>query len=311
MQVMPRVARRKSGGVAHGETINHAAKPLPSGAAVFIFAQSMIPPISARDLAPGDEKSAAIDLAAFEFIRIRSVYDPLFEEGYGHLWAEFGPKDELELREALDQRFRRAPEMLYEMWVVRRDGEFLAVRDHTAVPTADHSHAIVHLSHVLVAPAARRTGLTGWLRALPIAAARECLAQHGAAPGAHITLVAEMEYPQADDPPRMIRLQAYEKAGFRKIDPGLVRYHQPDFRAPAAIDASGGARPLPFQLIVRRVGREHERVITGAETRQLVQALYAIYGPQFRAADLAHPLLSLENYPYDTAMIPLLPPTQC
>lgn len=271
----------------------------------------MIPPISARDLAPGDEKSAGVDLGAFEFTRIRSVDDPLFAEAYERLWEEFGPKDELELRETLDQRFRRAPQMLYEMWVVRRAGELLAVRDHTAVLTADRSHAIVHLSHVLVAPAARRTGLTGWLRALPIATARECLAQYGPAPGAHITLVAEMEYPQPDDPARMIRLQAYEKAGFRKIDPGQVRYHQPDFRAPAIIDASGGARPLPFQLIVRRVGREHERVISGAETRELVQALYSIYGPQFRAGDLAHPRLSLESYPHDTAMIPLLPPTQC
>lgn len=271
----------------------------------------MIPPISPRDLAPGDGKSVSVDLAAFEFTRIRSVDDPLFAEAYERLWEEFGPKDELELRETLDQRFRLAPAMLYEMWIVRKDGELLAVRDHTAITTPDGTHAVVHLSHVLVALAARRTGLTGWLRALPIATARECLAQHGAASGAHITLVAEMEYPQPDDPARMIRLQAYEKAGFRKIDPGMVHYHQPDFRAPAVIDASGGARPLPFQLIVRRVGREHERVISGAETRQLVQALYAIYGPQFRAADLAHPLLSLENYPYDTAMIPLLPPTQC
>lgn len=271
----------------------------------------MTPPISPADLALGDGKSAAFDLAALDFTRLRSVHDPLFEEAYGRLWEEFGPKDELELRETLDQRFRLAPEMLYEMWIVRKDGAFLAVRDHTAIITPDGAHAVVHLSHVLVAPAARRTGLTGWLRALPIATARECLAQHGATPGAHITLIAEMEYPQPDDPARMIRLQAYEKAGFRKIDPRMVRYHQPDFRAPAVIDASGGARPLPFQLIVRRVGREHERVISGAETRQVVQALYAIYGPQFRAADLAHPLLSLENYPHDTAMIPLLPPTQC
>lgn len=271
----------------------------------------MTPPISSADLAPGDGKSAAFDLAACEFTCLRSVRDPLFEEAYGRLWEEFGPKDELELRETLDQRFRLAPEMLYEMWIVRKAGEVLAVRDHTAIVTPDGGHAVVHLSHVLVAPAARRSGLTGWLRALPIATARECLTQRGAPAGAHITLVAEMEYPQPDDPPRMIRLQAYERAGFRKIDPSLVRYFQPDFRAPAEIDASGGPRPLPFQLIIRRVGREHERVISGMETRQLVQSLYSIYGPQFRAADLAHPRLSLESYPADTALIPLLPPTQC
>ncbi len=268
-------------------------------------------PISSHDLAPGDGKSAQCDLAPFEFARIRAVEDPLFEEAYGQLWQEFGPKDEMERRETLAQRFRRAPRMHYEMVLVRRAGEFIAARDHTAILARDRAHAVVHLSHVLVAPAARRTGLAGWLRALPITTARACLAENGAPRDAHITLVAEMEYPQPDDPARTIRLQAYEKAGFRKIDPSLVNYYQPDFRAPQIIDSSGGAHPLPFQLVVRRVGREHERVISGSETRALVQGLYDIYGPQFRPSDLAHPRLSLDHYPPDAAFIPLLPPTQC
>ncbi len=268
-------------------------------------------PLSISDLAPGDGKSAAVDLAAFDCARIRSVDDPLFEAAYAPLWEEFGAKDEMELRATLAQRFARAPRLRYEMLLVRRAGEFIAVRDHTALLTRDETHAVVHLSHILVAPAARRTGLAGWLRAWPIATARECLADNDAPPGARITLVAEMEYPAEEDPARLIRLQAYERAGFRKIDPGVVPYHQPDFRAPAAIDASGGPRPLPFQLIVRRIGREHERVITGGEVLQLAQALYDIYGPQFRPADLAHPRLALDSYPRDSALIPLLPPTQC
>src|SRR5258708_1564731 len=197
------------------------------------------------------------------------------------------------------------------MVLVRADGEFIAVRDHTAALTRDGAHVVVHLSHNLVAPPARRTGLAGWMRALPIATARECLAVNSAPPGGHITLLAEMEYPREDDPPRMIRLQAYERAGFRKIDPQMVQYFQPDFRAPDVIDASGGPRPLPFQLLVRRVHREHERVTFGAEVRQLVETLYDIFRPQFRAADLAHPSLSLDCYPADDAMIPLVPPTQC
>jgi hypothetical protein len=45
--------------------------------------------------------------------------------------------------------------------------------------------------------------------------------------------------------------------------------------------------------------------------RQLVETLYDIYRPQFRAADLAHPSLSLDCYPADEVMIPLVPPTQC
>ena len=68
---------------------------------------------------------------------------------------------------------------------------------------------------------------------------------------------------------------------------------------------------LAFQLLVRRVHREHERVISGVEARQLVETLYDIYRPQFRASDLAHPSLSLDSYPRDDIMIPLVPPTLC
>jgi hypothetical protein len=268
-------------------------------------------PVTTRDLAPGDGKSATLDLARFDLARIHSVSDPLFEEAYARLWEEFGPKDEMEQRDGLDRRFRLGPRFFYEMALVRVGGEFLAVRDHTAALTRDGAHIVVHLSHNLVSPLARRTGLAGWMRALPLAAARQCGAANAVPSGVHMTLLAEMEYPRADDPPRMIRLQAYERAGFRKIDPQTVHYFQPDFRAPAVIDATGGPRPLAFQLLVRRVYREHERVIFGAELRQLVETLYDIYRPQFRAADLAHASLSLDCYPADDAMISLVPPTQC
>ena len=264
---------------------------------------------STADLAPGDASSAGLDLSAFRVDRIRALDDPLFETAYSPLWAEFGAKDEMELRETLGLRFGLAPRMLYEMLLVRRGGEFVAVRDHTAA-VADGG-AVVHLSHNFIAPAARRTGLAGWLRAWPIQTARECMAANGVPADAPVTLVAEMEYAAADDPARAIRLAAYEKAGFRKIDPAVVPYHQPDFRAPEVIDATGGARPLAFQLVVRRVGREREPVISGREVRGLVRAIYDIYGPQFRPADLAHPLLSLDRYPSDDALIKLLLPTKC
>lgn len=271
----------------------------------------MHPQLSASDLAPGDGKSASFDLTRYDVTCIRSIHDPLFETAYTHLWEEFGAKDEMELRETLDLRFGLAPQMLYEVWLVRQGQEFLAVRDHTAILARHEPHAIVHMSHNLVSPASRRTGLTGWLRALPIATARQCLAAHGVKEHGRITLLAEMEYMQDDDPARMIRLQAYERAGFRKIDPAFVHYHQPDFRAPDVIDATGGPKPLPFQLIIRRVGREHERAIPSKEVRTCIQGLYDIYRPQCRAADFAHPLLSLDALPPDPTFIPLLPPTQC
>jgi GNAT superfamily N-acetyltransferase len=262
-------------------------------------AKPMLP--STADLAPGDAKSAALDLAAFEVRRIRAFDDPCFEAAYAPLWEEFGAKNEMERRETLAARFRLAPAMIYEMVLVRKDGVFAGVRDHTVIPT--EGTAVVHLSHNLVAPDFRRAGLAGWMRAFPVAAARELC------PGAPITLLAEMEYNDGSDAERAIRLRAYEKAGFLKVDPARVHYHQPDFRAPAQIDTSGGPRPMPFQLLIRRVGREDERVLSGAELRRLVRALYAMYGAQFRPQDMAHPALELPAYPPNDARLDLLPPT--
>ncbi len=264
---------------------------------------------SPADLAAGDAQSASVDFSGFRIDRIRAVDDPLFGIAYAALWAEFGAKDEMEQRAVLAARFRLAPRVLYEMVLVRRDGEFIAVRDHTAM-VAD-GRAVVHLSHNLVAPDARRTGLAGWLRAWPLETARECLAANGLSVTAPITLLAEMEYLDDDAPARAIRLRAYERGGFRKIDPAVLDYHQPDFRAPEVIDATGGPRPLAFQLVVRRVGQEEAATISGREVRELVRALYFIYAAQFRPADLAHPLLSLDRLPPDHAVIALLPPTQC
>ena len=259
------------------------------------------------DLAPGDAKSAGLDLSAFQFDRIRGIDDPLFEIAHAELWREFGAKNEMERRETLALRFALAPRILYELILVRRAGEFIGARDHTAIVTRDGTQAIVHLSHNLLAPAARRTGLGGWMRAFPIQTARELLAGKSAP----VTLVAEMEHEDGLDPQRAIRLRAYERAGFVKIDPQLVDFHQPDFRAFSEIDASGGARPVRYQLVIRRVGREGETTLAGAEVRTLAQALYDIYGPQFRPQDMAHPLLDLARLPADDVVVPLLPPTHC
>jgi hypothetical protein len=253
------------------------------------------------DLAPGDSKSAALDLSTFEVHRIRSIEDPWFEPAYEELWAEFGAKGEMELRETLAARFRLAPGMIYEVVFVRQHGAFAAVRDHTVIPT--EAETVVHLSHNLVAPEFRRSGLAGWMRAFPVLSAREFR------PDAPITLAAEMEHDDGTDPDRAIRLRAYERAGFMKVDPARVAYHQPDFRSAAAIDAAGGAAsPIPFLLLLRRVGREGEKTISGGEVRRVVRALYRMYGAQFRAKDMAHPALDLSSYPPEDAVLSLLPP---
>jgi GNAT superfamily N-acetyltransferase len=265
----------------------------------FRLFQSML--LSPADLAPGDVKSVGLDLREFDLHHIRSHTDPRFDAAYQPLWTEFGVKSEMERRETLAARFALAPQMLYEMVLVEKEGRFAAVRDHTAIPAEDE--VVVHLSHNLVAPDFRRTGLAGWMRAFPVETAREFR------PGAPITLLAEMEYDDGTDPGRTIRLRAYEKAGFMKVDPSQVKYHQPDFRAPMVIDVTGGAEPVPFQLVIRRVGREAEQEISGAELRRMVRAIYRMYGAQFRPQDMALPALDVSRYPQDDERLRLLPPT--
>ena len=272
-----------------------------------------------EDLAPGDGKALGLDGGAFDLARIESSGDPLFGEAYHRLWAEFGSAHEMETRDVIEGRLAWHPALAigeywlrYEMILVRRQGEFVATRDHTAIVTRQSgaAQAVVHLSHVLVDPAWRRTGLAGWLRAWPIQTARACLAAAGYPAASPVTLVAEMEHPDPQFPNRLIRLQAYEKAGFRKIDPAVVNYFQPDFRPPADIDASGGPRPLPFGLVLRRVGREPETAIRGAEVQEIVESLYRMYGTGFREREMAAARQSLNQYPDVQAEIALVPPTR-
>ena len=258
-------------------------------------------------LAPGDEKSSALDPAEFSWVRIRSIDAPGFRVAYDALWAEFGASHEMETEDVLAGRFASAAGTQYEMVLAQEKDGIAAARDHTAI-WAD-GEVVVHLSHVLVAERWRRSGLAGWMRAVPILVAREVAARHGN-PDAPITLVGEMEYDDGSDPRRAIRLKAYERAGYLKVDPAVARYHQPDFRPPADIDASGGPRPLPFQLIVRQVGREGERAVSSERLTRWIEALHTMYGAHFRAADMAHPHLSTQHLRRDPgAEVALLPPT--
>ena len=93
------------------------------------------------------------------------------------------------------------------------------------------------------------------------------------------------------------------------IDPRRVGYLQPDFRTPDEIDLSGGPRPLSLALVVRRVGKEKERTLSGAEALDIAQALYRMYGASFRQRDMAPLEASLQNYPARDELVDLLPPT--
>lgn len=244
----------------------------------------------AGDLAPGDRAVLAKSWANFSVQAVRSVSDPAFDEAYGRLSHEFGPRGEMERREVIADRLAwdpgaagGGPAMLYELLLVRRDGDVVAVRDHTAIVT--EAGVVVHLSHVLVEPDLRGSGLASWLRALPVATARRCAALAGAAADLPVTLVAEMERDDGVTPAVVRRLRSYAKAGFRLLDPARADYHQPDFRSAAEIDRSGPA-PVPLSLVLRRVGREGEGRVAGGEVAAIVDALYTMFGAHMREADL-------------------------
>jgi hypothetical protein len=272
-----------------------------------------------EDLAPGDQKSRAFDFASIRARIIQNPDDSAFPACYSRLWHEFGEKGEMEEESVVQERLTWAGRvaddgaaMLYEMiWVESHKSDFAAARDHTAIvlPSDRSTPAVVHLSHLLIDPAFRRSGLAGWMRAWPIQTARRCLTSAGLSEHHPIILVGEMEPPAPAHPERLARLIAYQKAGYLMVDPQRIGYQQPDFRPPTVIDSTGGPSPLTMLLILRRVGREQETKISGAELRHLVHALYAMYARAFRQQDMWPLFDQLKQYPADSEMADLLPPT--
>ncbi len=197
--------------------------------------------------------------------------------------------------------------LLYELLLVTKDGAFVGVRDHTAIVDPAHAMAVVHLSHNLVAPDWRRGGIAGWLRALPISAARSALAAQGLP--RHVANFPDRRNGarrsgrrSARDPPRRLW-----KGRYRKL--AGVPYHQPDFRAPEEIDAGGGPRPLPLSLLVREVGREAHATLPAGTVRHIVESLYHMYGAEFRECDMAPVWENFERFPR-AGEVPLVPPIQ-
>jgi len=267
-------------------------------------------------LAPGDTKSLEGDWSEIELHCVQSDTDPFFEMAFGALWEEFGFKGEMEQASVIADRLKWHPlaplngaSLRYALVLLTHRGEFVAVRDHTVIVLEGHHGAVVHMSHNLVAKDWRRSGIAGWSRAFPVSTALECLADLKRLADSPITLVGEMEALDKTKPDTQVRLTAYEKAGFKMVDPARVRYLQPDFRHPQEIDKSFGPIPVPLCLMLRRVGRENETSVSGGELLRVVRSLYRMYGVGFRESDMKVVLDSLGDYPAETESIDLLPPT--
>lgn len=262
-----------------------------------------------EDLAPGDVRGLEVDWSGLRVERIRSPDHRLFRAVYDRLWTEFGARGEMEKQAVIAQRLAWDPRrpiahhaLQYEMLAVLAGDALVAMRDHTAIVAMpphrrDHpGQVVVHLSHVIVEPSLRGGGLSAWLRAFPLQTARACAAAAGEPASDRIALVAEMEHPDGHTPMIMARLRSYDRAGFRAIDPDTVRYLQPDFRPAAEIDATS-VQPVPLALVVRRIGREHEAQLPGAEVRAIVRALYTMFGIHVRADHMAPLWALLDHFP--------------
>ncbi|HEY8902425.1 MAG TPA: hypothetical protein VIM48_01880 [Chthoniobacterales bacterium] len=268
------------------------------------------------DLAPGDAKSTGADWTGFDLHRVRSIDDPHFAEAFDSLWQEFGTSGEMETRDIIAKRLARDPASLlndcaleYELLLVKRGKEFVAVRDHTVILCPEHGMAVVHMSHNLVAPTWRRSGISGWMRALPIGTARKSLAKRHLPATWPIYLVAEMEHADPANEARAIRLKAYERGGYRKVDPAAIDYLQPDFRPPQEIDASGGPQPLPLSLMVREVAHSRLDSLPAATVRRIIACLYHMYGADFRAQDMDALWMHLSAFPRGEQSTRLIAPT--
>jgi hypothetical protein len=267
------------------------------------------------DFAPGDRAARSQDWSGFECHRIHSPEDPNFPTAFQLLWDQFHPAGEMETRETIEARLARrnaadstAFAAIYEMVLVCHHGQPAAVRDFTVITSPDFAHlkVLVHLSHNLVLPDWRRSGLAAWMRALPMAVALlsgATLPENH--PGQRIALASEMEAPNPEVPATLVRLGAYGKAGFRKIDPAVVPFLQPDFRHPALIEQDG-ENPIPLQLVVRFC--PEPAAIDGATVREIVTGLYDMYALEFRAEFMHKVRASLARYPAAEAQVALLDP---
>jgi hypothetical protein len=224
---------------------------------------------------------------------------PDFKRAYQVLWEGFGESGEMEpesvIRQMmLDDSAVPLPSGTYARYflLVARDratGTIRGVRDGRVLvnPAYDPNLCLVYLSHIFMLPEARGSVLTYWLRIAPLDLAVSYLhALHlkgrialpapdkpGRYFGMRVDLAAEMEYFSPEDKLSLQRILFYGRGGFDAIDPRHFPYRQPDFRAPELI-ARTGDRPVPFMLLLRRVGREREARLPINEAGAAIKLLY-------------------------------------
>jgi hypothetical protein len=168
-------------------------------------------------------------------------------------------------------------------------GPTWGVRDGTVLinPSYDPDLCLVYLSHIYMLPEARGTVLSYWLRIAPLDVAHQFMADLHArgliklpqpdAPGKYfgmtVDLCAEMEFFTPEERISWQRILFYGRGGFDVINPRHFPYRQPDFRPPEVI-AETGNQPVPFMILLRRMGRERAATLPLEEARAVMRLLY-------------------------------------
>ena len=234
----------------------------------------------------------------YELHSLEHPSHPDFERAYRILWNAFGPQGEMEPEPVIrtfltDDPFEPISSGTFFRYFMiaatDREGNLRGVRDGTVLvnPAYDPELCLVYLSHIFMLPEARGTVLTYWLRIAALEIAVQYLFDlHSrglvALPvpespskyfGMKVNLAAEMEYFSPEDRLSLQRILFYGRGGFDAIDPRHFPYRQPDFHEPAVI-AEQGYRPIPFMLLLRRVGRERQARLPIEEASAVMRLLY-------------------------------------
>lgn len=234
----------------------------------------------------------------YEMYSVEDPEDPAFDIAFEILWDAFGPADEMERKETLVEWLKEDPFiplssgtfMRFFLIVARdRDGQIRGVRDGTILinPSYAPDLCVIYLAHIYMLPQARGTVLSYWLRIAPVEIAMQYMAdlhargliqlpmpdRPGKYFGMQLDLVAEMEYFTPEERISWQRILFYGRGGFDAIDPRHFPFQQPDFRDPEIIAATG-QHPLPFMLLVRRMGRERVATIPISEAQAITRLMH-------------------------------------
>jgi hypothetical protein len=275
------------------------------------------------------------ETSAIEFWSIQHPSDKDFDKAYKLLWGAFGPQGEMERVEAIRQFLiddsyeptATGTFIKYFLLVAKdRQGNIRGVRDGSVLvnPRYAPELCVVYLSHIFTVPEARGTVLSYWLRIAPMELAIQYLKDlhelgkitvpmpdaPGKSFGMTIDLAAEMEYFSPEDRISWQRILFYGRGGFDAIDPRHFPYLQPDFREPEVVKKTGD-RPMPFMVLLRRMGREKRALLPIEEARAVMRLLYDDFAchcaPETLASSLQLVLDRLEERAKTKAYVRLLP----